>query len=221
MISCNRIQRLVDEAEADNSLSFEANLHLESCADCRTFADERMRLRALLGALPSITVPANFNGQLKARLDEAKAKQSFAWLSPAVYLRFGTATAVLAIAVFAVQYSGMFTEKPLAPNTNIAMSQGTGENPEGISPRPVAPPLAMPTPNNGMVQTPSRQVYAAAVSVNPRRPVRIARRNVEETADSLEMSDYSERTVRPFSVGAQDRIYMRADSATPVRTVSF
>ncbi len=220
MISCNRIQRLIDEAEHIGSLSFEASNHLDSCDACRAFANERMRLREMLGTLPSITVPANFNGQLKARLEAAKARQSFAWFSPAVYLRYGTATAVLVVAVFAAQYAGVFTGTEPVQNTNIAANSGSSEI-QPITPRPtVNPPLPYPPqPSGVIVDRGSKAINVAPQPISSNRRInRTTPRRSVEVADEFDMPDSS---VRPFSVGAQDRIYMRADSATPVRTVSF
>jgi hypothetical protein len=220
MKSCNHIQRLIDEAEQISSLSFEASNHLDSCEACRTFANERMRLRALLGNLPSITVPANFNGQLKARLEEAKAKPSFAWLRPAIYLRYGTATAVLLVAAFAVQYSGIFNSAQSVPNTNIAANTGGNSNQPLAQVTPVPVPRSTPSQPSSEVTTGTpRPSYAVATPVSTTRRIRSTpRRSDNVVADEFDMPDSS---VRPFSVGAQDRIYMRADSATPVRTVSF
>jgi hypothetical protein len=220
MMNCNRIQRLIDEADHNTLLSFEASNHLDGCHACRAFANERMRLRELLGTLPTITVPANFNGQLKARLEEAKAQTSFVWFSPAVYRRFGTATAILLVAVFGVQYSGVFTDTQSTPNTNLAINKESSKDPQVALPASVKPPNPVP-PAEVIAGTRPRQSDGAGqpVSTNNRRSNRIpTRRTTEEMADNFDMPDGS---VRPFSVGAQDRIYMRAESATPVRTVSF
>ena len=221
MKSCNRIQRLIDEAERVNPLSFEVSLHLDSCDACRAFADERMRLREMLGALPSITVPANFNGQLKARLEAAKAKKSFAWFSPAVYLRFATATAVLFVAALAVQYSGVFTNSLPMPNNNIAANSVNPEKaplPTEVKPSPAVAPQVPPTT---IASTTAKRIDVAPQSLStPNRRVNRfnPRRGAGEAPEEFDVPDGS---VRPFSVGAQDRVYMRADNAAPVRMVSF
>jgi hypothetical protein len=226
MISCNYIRSLIDEAEQVNSLPLEVNVHLDGCQDCRAFADERMRLRALLGSLPSITVPANFNGQLKARLEASKSKPDFTWLSSAGYLRFGTATAVLVVAAFALQYSGFFNPTTPGPNANIAAFEDSTKSP---LPSATIPPVTMPSNNEKSGSTEVIDPASGRQSNLRFTPVAASRRGVRvspsrvpaATPEDLDIADYSERTVRPFSVGAQDRIYMRSDSATPVRTVSF
>ena len=108
MMNCNIIKRLIDEAEQADRLSFEATHHLNVCAPCREFADERTSLRNLLGGIPRVNAPGNFDAQLKARMATAKAKPSFGWLNPTLYFRFAGATAALCIAIFALQYSGIF-----------------------------------------------------------------------------------------------------------------
>jgi hypothetical protein len=109
MTNCNQIKRLIDEAEQPEVMSFEATHHLNACTSCRLFADERASLRALLNGIPRVNAPINFDAQLKARINTAKAKPAFSWLSPALYLRFGAASAVLLIGVFVAQYNGMFS----------------------------------------------------------------------------------------------------------------
>src|SRR5437868_14245630 len=120
MTNCNQIKRLIDETEKPEVMPFEATHHLNACASCRMFADERASLRALLNGIPRVNAPINFDAQLKARINTAKAKPAFSWFSPALYLRFGAASAVLLIAVFVAQYNGLFS-----PASNIASTGNT------------------------------------------------------------------------------------------------
>jgi hypothetical protein len=109
MTNCNQIERLIDQAEQPELLPFEATHHLNACTPCRLFAEERAGLRALLNGIPRVNAPINFDAQLKARMTTAKAKPTVAWLNPALYMRFGAASAVLLVAVFVAQYNGLFT----------------------------------------------------------------------------------------------------------------
>ncbi|HKS40277.1 MAG TPA: hypothetical protein VJX74_06650, partial [Blastocatellia bacterium] len=106
---CNEIKWRIDEADHPDQLNLEINRHTSHCAECRTYAEERAQLRSLLVGGARVSVPVNFDAVLNARLAEVKAQKSFAWFSPAVYLQFGTATAVLAVMFFAAQYSNLFS----------------------------------------------------------------------------------------------------------------
>ncbi|MGA9772594.1 MAG: hypothetical protein WBV94_26425 [Blastocatellia bacterium] len=106
---CNEIKWRIDEADHPDQLNHEISRHTSHCAECRSYAEQRAQLRGLLAAGARVSVPMNFDTMLNARLAEVKAQKSFSWLSPAVYLQLGTATAVLAVMFFAAQYSDLFS----------------------------------------------------------------------------------------------------------------
>jgi hypothetical protein len=117
MSGCNYFQRLIDEADKSDLLSFEVNEHVGRCSDCERFANDRDGLRRLLASESRVSVPMNFDAMLKARLAEVKARRPFSpfspfsWLSAPGYLRLGAATAGLVIMIFAAQYAGLFSDQ--------------------------------------------------------------------------------------------------------------
>src|SRR5688572_21415160 len=145
MSNCKRIHKIIDEADQPAALPLEATSHLASCAPCQTFADDRARLRVMLSDMPRINAPAYFDARLKARLVEAKAPTPFSWFRPAVYVRFGAATAVLAVAVFAAQYSGLLSVTSPEVGSEPAIQGGVFVPPSG--PGPV---VQVPVPGPGM-----------------------------------------------------------------------
>lgn len=228
MMNCNRIQKQIDEADAPDLLSFEVAAHLESCHGCQRFASERQSLRQMLGTMPGITVPANFQAQLKARLEERKNRSVFSWLTPANYLRFGAATAMLAVGFFVAQYAGTFD--PSGPNALTAVTSRTGDL--KVTPFVFAPSVGDDAfISDETVSSQSRNnvpVFFAASS--SRSLKRYTPKTPEAIADDFDMPTIivtgpagrvSERPIRPYSVGAQDRIYLRSEAPTPVRAVSF
>ena len=92
----------------------------------------------LLAAGARVSVPVNFDAMLNARLAEVKAEKSLSWLSPAVYLQFGTATAVLAVMFFAAQYSDLFSNNNYQALSAASASQINTEFPNSL--RATAPP---------------------------------------------------------------------------------
>jgi hypothetical protein len=153
MTNCNQIKRLIDEAEQPEMMPFEATHHLNACTSCRSFADERASLRALLSNIPRVNAPINFDAQLKARMNTAKAKPAVSWMSPALYLRFGAASAALLIAVFVAQYNGVFS-----PTNNIAATVDTP--PPALILNPLLPQIS----SEGTVKppVPSGRIVVAA-----------------------------------------------------------
>src|SRR5262245_40920436 len=151
MSNCRYIQSLIDEAEQPAALPFEAASHIAACAPCQTFADERARLRNLLGAMPRVSIPAGYDARLKARLSAAKTPRSFAWFSPAGYQRFAAVAAVLVIAVFAAQYSGLFSVGKPTTLTATGAVPPANLNSQNSSPDLTAhtapPPVPTPPPS--------------------------------------------------------------------------
>ncbi len=120
---CNEIKWRIDEADHPDQLNLEISRHTSHCAECRNYAEERAQLRSLLVGGARVSVPVNFDAMLNARLAEVKAQKSFAWLSPALYLQLGTATAVLAVMFFAAQYGNLLSNNHQA--TKAVSTSGT------------------------------------------------------------------------------------------------
>ncbi len=234
MTNCNNIKRLIDEAEQADLLPFEATHHLNGCTPCRRFADERAGLRGLLSGMPRVNAPMNFDAQLKARMTTAKAKPSFAWLSPALYLRFGAASAALVVVVFVAQYNGMFTLKKAstgdtAPVNNFQPTQGedsgnsvTAKGKDGQVVKPSAAPA--------VEQELQQQMYAATRSGKFHRRVRpVVDRLEEESMPDRVPGLIVRRSGRevelpmlPVSLGAQQQLINRSSrsSVQPI-AISF
>src|SRR5260370_41100575 len=96
-IECRAARREIDQAEVNQQLSPQAAAHVTSCASCGEFKSERASLRELLGSLGPVTVPADFEFRLRARI----AQQSG---SPRAFFRsFTLSTPALAgLVLFAV-----------------------------------------------------------------------------------------------------------------------
>ena len=136
MVGCNQTKRLIDEADRPESLPFEASSHVARCPDCGSFAEERARLRSLLGSGTRVSVPMNFDAVLKARLAKTRARPAFGWLSPAAYLRLGVATAGLVVMISAAQYVGLFGRDN--PTGQQQTRTATTEQPGLVAPAPPA-----------------------------------------------------------------------------------
>jgi hypothetical protein len=230
MTNCNQIKRLIDAAEQPELLPFEATHHLNACAPCRLFADERAGLRALLNGIPRVNAPINFDAQLKARITKAKAKPTVAWLNPALYMRFGAASAVLLVAVFVAQYNGLFTL-----DNNQASISDTSATRNNLVATPVPVPKAEGTEDVKpafIPQTAPSSVNLAAVATHSKRS-----RRAQPVAVGLEEDAVVSRVpgvilrhsgaevelpMLPVSVGAQQKLINRSGrSAVQPIAISF
>jgi hypothetical protein len=66
-MNCQACRREIEESDG-RSLAGHAGAHLETCAECRAFAEEQATLRRLIGSLEVVSAPADFDFRLRARL---------------------------------------------------------------------------------------------------------------------------------------------------------
>src|SRR5262249_355996 len=110
-----------------------------------SFAEERTRLRSLLAASPRVTVPANFNAVLNERLAAARKPLLGGWLGPHAFMKFSATAAGLAVLVFVVQFSGLFSR--FEQKNTIASHAPPQVQPVPAPARPV-PPIGVEAPPN-------------------------------------------------------------------------
>lgn len=67
-INCRSVRREIDEAELGAHLSAPADAHLKQCAECKTFSEERTKLRDMVSSLGIVAAPGDFEFRLSARL---------------------------------------------------------------------------------------------------------------------------------------------------------
>ena len=221
MVDCNHARLMIDEADHPESLPFDASGHVAACPDCASFADERARLRSLLVSGTRVTVPVNFDAVLKSRLAQAKARNGFAWLSPAGYLRLGGATAALVVMVFGAQYAGLFgTDSPREQRTAIVGSGPSAVHPTQPSPAPPAIISDDSVPRHATVSTNPYQRVSRnqGRTVSAGVPLEIPREDYlhEDSGVMLVRGSNGEREVSlpMVSVGAQPLVYASAGRRT-------
>ena len=71
-MNCRNIRREIEEVGSDRLLSFSASDHIENCLECRTFSEDRLKLREMLSSLGAVTAPDDFDFRLRARLANEK-----------------------------------------------------------------------------------------------------------------------------------------------------
>src|ERR1041385_5366736 len=129
---CREVRREIDQSELRQGLSADSEAHLAGCATCKTFRDERLRLRTLVGALQPVTAPADFEMRLRARIARERdlPKQPFIFRlvmsTPAIVV-----AAVMVIAIAAIVFFNQrnHTQPPALVKTN---NQPAEQNPQPI-----------------------------------------------------------------------------------------
>jgi len=140
---CREVRREIDQSELRQSLSAGSETHLASCAACKTFRDERLHLRALVGGLQPVSAPADFEMRLRARIARERdlPKQPFIFRAlmstPAIVV-----TAVVVIAVAAIVF---FSQRNRPPAPSVA---GTNKQQTMQSPQPVVAREQTPEPTS-------------------------------------------------------------------------
>jgi hypothetical protein len=129
---CREVRREIDQSELQQSLSANSETHVADCAGCKTFRDERLRLRELVGALQPVTAPDDFEMRLRARIARERdvPKQPFIFRfvmsTPAIVV-----AAVLVIAVGAVVFISQ-------RNHSEAPTQAKSGGNERVNPAPTS-----------------------------------------------------------------------------------
>lgn len=223
MMGCNEIKKLIDEADRPDLLPFEAARHVDACAGCESFARERASLRHVLASGSRVAVPVNFDAVLRQRLEQRMARKTFAWLSPAGYLRFGVAAAALMIAIFAAQNLSIFSgvDQPVTPATVPAEAAAASQ--------PSAPGAAKAgnvATKAPTVAEPPRQLVARTMRAPARHPrvalvgTSIAERDLPKVNVIVRDTDGErELSMSPVSIGAQSAILTNSGRTMP-RTVA-
>jgi hypothetical protein len=145
---CRETRLEIDQSELRQSLSANTEAHLAACAACRTFRDERLHLRELVGGLKPVTAPADFEMRLRARIARERdvPKQPF-------IIRFVMSTPAIAVAAVLV----------IAVGTVVFISQ---RNQSSTPP----PTQAQAGGNERLNPTPTSTVTAREQTVEPEPP---------------------------------------------------
>jgi len=115
---CREVRREIDQSELRPSLSAASEAHLSVCGACAKFSKERLRLRELVGGLPPVTAPADFEMRLRARIARERdlPKQSFIFR----LVMSTPAIVVAAILVVAVGLAVFISQRNRSQNATVA-----------------------------------------------------------------------------------------------------
>lgn len=113
-VDCKNVSREIDELNRDQQPSLAVLTHTEDCVRCRNFYYDRLKLRQIVGELPTVSAPADFDFRLRARL--ASEKRNDSAKIPSRVLGFGFPS--VALASIALLVGATLSMRALIDSTN-------------------------------------------------------------------------------------------------------
>lgn len=150
---CRAVRREIDETELRQSLSANGEAHLASCNACKTFRDERLRLREMVGGLQPVTAPADFEMRLRARIARERDLPS----QPLIFRLMMSTPAIVVAAVLVIAVGAVVFLSSRSHTQAPPLASG-GNNQKVQTPAPDATQDQKPEP-----------IQTAAVPVNDDR----------------------------------------------------
>lgn len=164
---CQSTRREVEAANPGDLLSSAAHDHLKGCQECGVFRDEEWKLRTLVSSLGTVTVPADFDFRLRARLagDKPGAASSISFGNFSFGYRSVAFAAVLLIGV-ALLLVGL---RAASEKVQVANQTASETTPPSISVEvPAATNSVKPLQNSGEIV--ANTDAGSTVNVENQRP---------------------------------------------------
>lgn len=212
---CKTFSRQIDELGFGEEPNAPIQAHLQSCASCRSFYDDRLKLRQMIGGLETVTAPGDFDFRLRARLAQERDKS----VSPFSLAGFGFGLPSIALAILAVIVGvGLYVRTTTTPVPQQAQVEN---NSKADGPTVVAsgdaPEVKSEATTEPITSTPITQ---AALEVKDRRPNRRVNRNVKNGIRRDQF--FAKSQTSPFPLEAAEPMRVSVDYATGgSRTISL
>ncbi|MFN0118901.1 MAG: hypothetical protein ACKV2V_00200 [Blastocatellia bacterium] len=214
---CQNIRAAIDTSSPGQPFNDAVTYHLADCGNCGDYAAEMSAFQALLGDLPRVQAPNDFDFKLRARLAQVKAapapRGGFGFFSDLFHLSFlrgegvlsfGQAAAIAASVLLAVTLTAvLLRNNPTTSGTGPLVATNT-------PPAKAADPVATPT-----TQNPAQPQIAAATSGAGQTAKKPA--FVRNTVPGLANAAYAPKAARPAAAMAR----MPASEVTGVAPAVF
>ncbi|MDQ3473648.1 MAG: hypothetical protein M3447_07925 [Acidobacteriota bacterium] len=217
-IGCKTVNKEIDELESSQLPGAKTQAHLENCASCRNFFDDRQKLRQMIAGLETVEAPGDFDFRLRARLanlrgDRVLRSSRFGFGLPSIAL------AVLAILVGVGIYMRANTdaviESPLAQAGPPVIATPIADYPPG--PSDSSSKLAASRDESGVTNS-ERAAATVKERVRSRNGSRSSNSNTVRPDDFMAKSE----TSAMFPLEAAEPVRVSVDYATGgSRTISL
>lgn len=175
-MKCREFQIEIEESPV---LSETVQHHLGDCPECRKFYDEQVRLPAMLGSLPRVAVPEDFNFQLKARIARARpADHQPNFSFPA--LRYVLPLSVVLILLSIVALSGLYY---IERQQNAGLPESVKEQPAPVEVSPNSagpPPVEIADAGTPQPEPAGQLLIPVKTEPSKKRTSEIARKDVDK-----------------------------------------
>ncbi len=131
MMKCKAVRKEIEDLTGDSLLSESVRAHLQSCAACHVFSDERAALKGLMAGLGAVEAPNDFDWRLRSRLARARSETPRAFrLTPSApgLQAIAIAASFVLLVVAAVVYKQTRPE-PANVSQPAPIAQAPKENP--------------------------------------------------------------------------------------------
>lgn len=136
---CNIVSREIDELDRGQLPSPAVREHTQVCAQCRSFYDDRLKLRQMVAGLEAVEAPADFDFRLRARLASERSKGASRFF-PGIF-KFGLPAVALATIAMLVGV-GLFMRAFVAPANHPPVAQN--ESPRVAEPAKITAAISSP-----------------------------------------------------------------------------
>lgn len=220
-IGCKTVSKEIDELESGQLPAAKTQAHLRHCGSCRTFYDDRQKLRQMIAGLETVEAPGDFDFRLRARLANLRGERVSAFSS------FGFGLPSIALAVLAILVGvGIY----LRATTDSLNQDSLAQIEASETTAPAAQPATPSAPANAGPPelTASREATEIANSDQPaatvKGRVRSRRGNRNSNSNPVRRDDFlakSETSVM-FPLEAAEPLRVSVDYATGgSRTISL
>ena len=212
---CKTFSRQIDELGFGEEPTAPVQEHLQSCASCRSFYDDRLKLRQMIGGLEAVTAPGDFDFRLRARLAQEREKSAL----PFSLAGFGFGLPSIALAILAVVVGvGLYVRTTTTPVTQQAQETNSKSNGSTVVAAGGVSEVKSATP--GIEATTSTPMTQAALDVKDRRQNRRVNRTVNNEIRRDQF--FAKSQTSPFPLEAAEPMRVSVDYATGgSRTISL
>lgn len=218
VIGCKTFSKEIDELGLGQEPDAQTREHMQACASCRSFYDDRLKLRQMIADLGTVAAPGDFDFRLRARLANERGQTT----SPFSIAGFGFGLPSIALAIVAILAGvGLYMrtmieppdQQPVASDTTRVTSPAAIVENSGPDPRLTGTNVAHPQDLEAIVAD-----QAAAPRERPR-----SRKGIRDGSIGVRRDDFLAKSVPAmFPLEAAEPLRVSVDYTTGgSRTISL
>ena len=219
-IGCKTVSREIDELGNGQLPGARAQAHLQGCASCRSFFDDRQKLRQMIAGLETVEAPGDFDFRLRARLANERAERV------SLFSSFGFGLPSIALAVMAILVGvGIYLRATTDSVNEVPLARSeASKTVEQVAAQPTTADSPKTTEITAVSRDQSPVTRSADATAVVKERVRIRKGSRNSNSNSIRRDDFmakSEASVM-FPLEAAEPLRVSVDYATGgSRTISL